>query len=265
MLQRWGRVVGLGIGLSVWCGSAAPARATPPQSALSRSDVELAERYSALAFEAYGRKEYAAAVALYQQALATLPSADMLYNIARIYDLGLNQPALAIDYYERYVAHAGALPPRMRVARERVALLTAAEQASRLALRAARPVPAAAHRTGSGIRTAALVAGGAGVVGLGLGVGFGLSAQAQAETWQEDCNGNACTSQRGVDAAEAAREQARIATIGVASGGALLALSVVFWLMDSSRSEESAEHRTLHVSPAVSDSALGCAVSGNFW
>lgn len=263
MIQRGGRVVGLVIGLSVWCAGMDLAHATP-EAAVRRSDVELAELYSARAFAAYERKEYAAALSLYQQALATLPSADMLYNVARIYDLGLNQSAPAIDYYERYVAHAAALPERVRVARERVALLTAAEQASMLTQQSARRVPDAAPGTGSGMRTAALATGAAGLVGLGLGVGFGVSAQAETHTWQEYCDGNACTSQRGVDAAEAAREKARVATVGVVSGGALIALSVVFWLMDSPR-VAAPENLTLHVLPAASGSSLGCAVSGSFW
>ena len=45
---------------------------------------------------------------------------------------------------------------------------------------------------------AAISLGTAGLVGMGIGVGFGLSARSQSEALQRDCDGNVCSSQRGM-------------------------------------------------------------------
>src|SRR5688572_6208587 len=63
---------------------AEPAGAAPEPPVL-HADVALAERYAAAAFEAYRAREYGRAVSLYEQALAAAPSAEILYNIARVY------------------------------------------------------------------------------------------------------------------------------------------------------------------------------------
>jgi hypothetical protein len=43
------------------------------------------------------------------------------------------------------------------------------------------------------------------------------------------CDGNVCSEQRGIDAAESASDHATISTIGFASGGALLAFGAAFY------------------------------------
>src|SRR5262245_9879778 len=87
------------------------------------ADVALSERYAARAYEAYKRKDYQSAIALYQKALEAAPSADILYNIARIYDLREADRALAISFYGRYVDDPGALPDRIELVKRRLAVL----------------------------------------------------------------------------------------------------------------------------------------------
>jgi hypothetical protein len=93
--------------------------------------VARAEAYASAAYEAYLRKAYVQAVALYEQALAVAPNAALvLYNIARIYDVGLHSRGLAIDYYHRFIAAPGAAPEHILNARARIAELEAAERAA---------------------------------------------------------------------------------------------------------------------------------------
>lgn len=249
------------------------ALAQAPASA-SGDAVVVAEKYASDAFEAYERRDYARAIVLYEQALATTPSADILYNIARVYDLGLRDRRLAMEYYQRYADDPGAVPERIAAAQKRIEALRAAELASAEA-REAPPrsasvrqteAPAAEPDSGglSGLRVAAIGAGSAGLVGIGLGVGFGLSARAQTDTWQRDCDGNACTSQRGLDAAETAAQRANIATVGFAAGGGLLALGAVLWWLGGDDDERPGDTARLRVTPTVTEGGAGGVVTGRF-
>jgi tetratricopeptide (TPR) repeat protein len=104
--------------------SSGAARAESPVVNDADSDVAQAERYASLAFEAYGRGAFAEAVELYKLAYSSTPDADIiLYNIARTYDLGLRDRALAIEYYARYAASANASPQRIEKVRRRIAEL----------------------------------------------------------------------------------------------------------------------------------------------
>jgi tetratricopeptide (TPR) repeat protein len=116
-----GRTVLLGA-LGVLC-LAAPAFAAGPPSAdevEALDPVDQAERLADDAFQAYLRQEYRQAIALYELALEAAPSADILYNIARIYDLGLSDTERAIEHYKRYIAEARAQRPRVDSARQRI-------------------------------------------------------------------------------------------------------------------------------------------------
>jgi len=113
----------------------------------------------------------------------------------------------------------------------------------------------------------ALTVGGLGVVGIGLGVVFGLSASAQADTWEQYCDGDVCTSQKGVDAAESARRQARVATVSLTSGITLTALGTVLWFMGGP-SESPSENRSgiasVRLTPIAGGGELGGSLSGSF-
>lgn len=244
-------------------------------------DVALAEQYAAEAYAAYQRDDHARAVSLYQDALTAAPSADILYNIARVYDLGLGNRQRAIEFYERYTAQPDAVPTRLAAARERLIELHAAEHANTSAPgmdaiarefpldapgTAAQNPSAAVDRDSLGpLTVAAISVGTAGLVGVGVGVGFGLSARSQSEAWKSDCDGNACTSQRGVDAAEAASRRATIATLGFGVGGGLLALAAVLWIVDGTSDDDGASDSvSLDFAPRASGSELGGVVGGRF-
>ncbi|MGC4092738.1 MAG: hypothetical protein QM756_33625 [Polyangiaceae bacterium] len=220
----------------------APARAEDAPAG-EASGVALSEQRAAEAYQAYTRKDYAAAVALYLQAHEAAPSGSILYNVARIYDTKLLDRPLAIVYYRRYIADPGAYVERIEFANQRLKQLRDAEVASsqgaaeadagsppvsaapRRAPAPAAPPPEPPPRNNSswsGTRWTGVVLGAAGLAALATGAGFGLAAMSKANTAKGDCDGNACVTQRGVDAANAANDAATIANVGFVAGGVLL-------------------------------------------
>jgi hypothetical protein len=298
--------------------SAGAAEHSPPPDAAEHSaapdaaSIAAAEAQASAAYEAYLRKEYVRAVALYEQALAAAPNAALvLYNIARIYDVGLHSRGLAIDYYHRFIAAPGAPPTHILNARARIAELEIAERAAvnqTVATKAmapselgeseaAAPVSPAASElsapatplerlpvapgidtpmqapadesTWTSRRVAALAVGGAGVASVGLGIGFLFSARAKSDVWKRDCNGNDCSTQRAVNAAESASRQVAIGTAGLFAGGALIALGGVFWFVDFSSGKPAegsvaSAASSWSFSPALSSSEIGAELSTRF-
>jgi tetratricopeptide (TPR) repeat protein len=244
-------------------------------------DVAQAELSAARAYDAFQRGDYASAVALYQQALDAAPSADALFNIARVYDLGLRDRPLAITFYRRYVSDPGATPERIKRANERLTELREAE-AAELSTRPAAPqamqpaaagAPAAAPASAplgqdsgndwSGLKIAALASGAAGAVLLSVGAGFGISLLSTAERANRECDGNDCSSQRGVDAARAAARDARWANWGLGVGGGLLAGATLMWLLDPG-AEQAAPPASMKLSPIAGAGELGVALAGSW-
>lgn len=259
--------------LALGMGTAARADA---QNAPQQRDVALAESYAEQAFEAYERREYAEAVALYQQAYEAASSADALYNIARVYDVGLRDRPLAISYYRRYLSEPGATPERIGRASERLTQLREAE-ASELAAtsppRASPPAataprgPSSTHSEPgrSALQVAAVVTGTVGLLGAGAGAALGLSVLADAKTVDTLCEGNRCSSQRGVDVAKSASTKAFVATLGVSIGAGLMVTGVALWLLEPGGSREPDRGISLRLTPVAGRSKLGMELSGAWY
>ena len=272
---RWAARIALTLPL---CFSA-PALAQTPASAGAAASVLQAEDYAARAFEAYGKRDYAEAVALYQMAYDSAPSAEALYNIARVYDLGLRDRPLAIAAYRRYLSDPGASPTYIRSANARLVVLREAELAVNATSPASvsAPVPAApptasavaagpaseAAPRWSSSQIAGLLVGTAGVASLGVGIGFGVLALRDADRANGLCDENRCRSQRGVDAAKAASTHATIATVGVSAGLGLMATGAALWLAGGGSTEQPAPS-ALQVAPLSSASEFGLLLSGGF-
>jgi hypothetical protein len=248
--------------------------AAVPRAALAREldgapadgAVTLAEQKAAQAFEAYQGKRFADAVALYIEAYDAAPNADILYNVARIYDTKLGDRPLAISFYRRYIGDPGAVADRIPLANERLSALREAELAADrpapppATSAVAAPVPVAAAPGWTATEVTGVVMAATGVVALGVGAGFGLAAMAEARTSRDLCDGSLCREQRGIDAAEKATDRARVSTIGLASGGALLALGAAcyFWLGgEPSERPEQAAAGSLELGARLSPSASG--------
>ena len=267
--------------------AAAEARAAEPASAGSESmtsqssvpaKVAEAERLAGLAFDAYGRQDYTGALKLYQQALSAARSADILYNIARVYDVGLRDGRHAIEYYRLYLAEPKALPPRSEFATRRISELQSPPPEPAVAAlpegnpgverdpndrTAPQPLETAPASSWTWRETTAAALASGGVIALGLGIGFGVSAYAKSDDWQRECDGNVCRSQVGVDAAHTAASRAQVATVALAAGGGLLAGAAAVWWFGSERDEQ-ASHVALQVAPAASGAEVGCSLSGSF-
>lgn len=249
----------------------APAATTSPlpSGAAPASRVAAAERYAEEAFEAYGRKDYPSAVASYEKALDSAPSADIVYNLARVYDLGLHDRPLAIRFYTRYLDEPGAVASRVETARQRLAELDVAERAAKpqAAPPVAPTVPAPAPveaSGGSALPALAITAGALGLVGMGVGIGFGITAKNRLDVSRRYCDDNSCTTQRGVDAARSAGRAADVATVGFVAGGGLLALGTVLWLVADDDAESRRGPRELRWTPSLAPGEVSLALSGSF-
>jgi hypothetical protein len=286
--QRWM------LAASIACGVAGSAHAEDAREDVQQPDVARAEGHAAQAYKAYADKDYSTAVRLYRQAYAAAPAPDILYNIARIYEIGLHDAARAIQFYRKFIADpdadakrieiAGARLQRLEEAKRRVpndpapetpsdSVLPAPNDAIAAASAPELPKPApppssslegpAVSTNWSRWRVGALVAAGAGLTAMGVGAAFGIDALSQARTVREDCDGNACMSSRGVSAARAAAMSANVATVSFALGGVLLATGAALLWIDLDGPPDQATPR-LSWSPRATSSELGLALSGRW-
>lgn len=98
---------------------------------------------------------------------------------------------------------------------------------------AAAPVPAKPgerSERGSGRRTAAVIVGAVGVAGLGVGGAAGIFSIASNGTAKKQCDPTSCDSAEGIESWRRATTSGTISTIGLAAGGALVAVAVVLWV-----------------------------------
>lgn len=239
--------------------------------------VERAEQRAAQAFQAYERKDYPAAVALYLEAYEASPSADMLYNVARIYDTKLGDRPLAMTFYRRYIADPGAIADRIKLANARlvelreaeIAVDTGADQNARApgqprSYDGAAAAPPPEQPGWSTLRWAGVGVGAAGVIGVGVGAVFGIQAMSGASTASDLCEGNACSSQRGVDAANDASSDASIANVGFIAGGLLLATGTVLFIVGGDEEPEQKRLGSVAVLPTIDPSQLGVSLNGRW-
>ena len=269
-----------------WLASSLPLQAAAKEPVTPEpSPVMVAEQRAAEAFQAYTRKEYAAAVALYLEAYEAAPSGSMLYNIARIYDLKLGDRPLAITYYRRYIAAPDGFTERIELANQRLKELREAEERASAAALPAESAAEGAAETQPGARALLPTASdppradrggwstlrwtgvGVGLVGLGAvgaGAGFGIAALSQASTAEDACDGNACRSQEGVDAAQSAASQARLSNLGFGVGGALLLTGTALFLLGGEPTAEASPRAKLRWETQVSDASLSLRVSGRW-
>jgi len=95
------------------------------------------------------------------------------------------------------------------------------------------PEPAPAKKESSGglgtQRTAALIAGGVGVVGLGIGTVFGFKSMAAHDEAEKYCQGIDCTDPRGVTAGNDAYAAGNVATVAMLIGAAGVGAGLALW------------------------------------
>jgi hypothetical protein len=114
----------------------------------------------------------------------------------------------------------------------------------------------------SGQKTAALIVGGVGLVGIGVGSAFGLIAKSKNDQalQKDNCRTSTLCSQTGINLTNDAKNAATVSTIAFVAGGVALAGGIVLWLTaPSSRSTTG-----LRFEPLVGTSLGGGAVSGTW-
>lgn len=268
--MKLGRLAIATAALLCWPGHVLAKEKKPAEEGSVTESVKKAEQYAAEAYEAYQAEDFSNAVALYLKALEASPSADILYNIAKLYDVKLKDRKLAMTFYRRYIADPGADPDRIKDTNDRLAALREAELAAgtepeptnadgtpvrttggRASTSTGTPPPPPPDEGLSGVQVSGLVLGAVGLVGIGIGTGFGLSAMADADTANQYCEGDLCTAQEGVDAAESASTAATVSTIGFTAGASLLVAGVMLAAFGGSSDPEEGDSVALQVQPVV--------------
>jgi hypothetical protein len=270
------------------CELTSVAMAQPRHKNIRKPDVERAENHAARAYEAYVAKRYAAAVELYLLAYEAARAPDILFNIARIYELSLGDRANAIRFYRAFIAEPDADPQRIAIAAGRLRALEDGDRSEPAPVSSAPPmlearsqhptsVPPPSDRESietqnreatddgwSAWRIGAVVSASAGLVALGVGAVFGIDALAQASIAHDDCIGDACASERGVSAARAANQSADIATMSFAAGGLLIATGATLLGIDLGRSSDPGPTGLTRWKPTVTHSDIGLALTGQW-
>jgi hypothetical protein len=118
-------------------------------------------------------------------------------------------------------------------------------------------------RTGgkSGMRTAAFVVGGAGVVALGVGAVLGGLAASDAGELKEACPAQACSG-ADMERVYGARTKATVSTVGIGVGAAALGAGVVLFLLSRSPSKEAAQKAA--IVPSFGPNGGGASIVGTF-
>jgi hypothetical protein len=243
------------------------AAAHPP----SPSAQELADR----AYELHAAGEYAAAIATYLRAYDASNAAVTLLNIATIYDRKLHEPALASEYYRRYLRAPDAEPALVQKATARLTALKQAEAATPEPVQPASspPTPPAATdlravpgEEGSShesvMRTGGLIVIAAGATTLGASLVLGLLAKGKNDDANAMCDGAACSNNEGVRLAHQAGTLATASTVtfitSLGLAGAGLAMIVFAPRSSSPRSAR------LALSPTIDARSAQLALWGDF-
>jgi tetratricopeptide (TPR) repeat protein len=195
-------------------------QAAPSANATNGVDsVARAEAIATRAFARYRAGDHLEAVALYLEAYDASPSADALYNVARLYDRHLHDPELAMELYRRVVLEPGVDAERVTSASERLGVLrreAARQRQSRLGECGA-SASAAGHEPGASGSWSPLQQTGAGLslvglAALGAGLGFGVTALTD-------------------DPPDGRSQSALLATLSLSAAGVLIAAggSLLLW------------------------------------
>ena len=253
----------------------APVATSSPDAAAhpaSPSAQALADR----AYELHAAGDYAAAIATYLRAYDASNAAVTLLNIATIYDRKLHEPALASEYYRRYLRAPDAEPALVQKATERLTALKQTEPATPEPVPlASLPPPTAPAATAlravprdegsapeSIVRTGGLIVVATGVTTLGASLVLGLLAKGKNDDANAMCDGAACSNNEGVRLAHQAGTLATASTVtfitslGLAGGG--LAMIVLAPRSSNPRSAR------LALSPTLDARSAQLALWGEF-
>lgn len=95
------------------------------------------------------------------------------------------------------------------------------------------PPPAPARKDGDGQRTAGLIVGGLGAVGVVVGGIYGSMAKSRKTKAEEECPGTQCETSRGVSLWQDAKKAGNVSTVAFVAAGVGLAVGAVLWFTAS--------------------------------
>lgn len=227
---------------------------TPPREPTAR-----AEWLSSRAEQAFADGRFSDAIKLYLDAWEAVPSAAILYNVAFIYDRRLQDPDLAIQYYDRAAASADADAGLVEKARARVAAIRA-ERNKKPPPIEPDPEP---ETGGAGLPLGPiLVMGGGGALFLG-GVAMGFVASGTEDDFK---SATTVSDKRSLQSA--GQTQAVVADILMVGGLLTAAGGLLWYLLDSPGSEQRVDvtragARGLSLEPMFIPGGAGLAIGGH--
>jgi tetratricopeptide (TPR) repeat protein len=244
------------------------AHAEPPPATIPSDRVKQAQGLADQAYDAYQREDWSKAITLYLESYKLAPTADVLFNVASIYDKRIKDKELALEYYRRHNASTDATPELVGKATARISELNRTDKASKSPAPREEPRRPQEH-SGSSLPVAGLITAGAGVLGLGAGALFGLSAISKHnEAKTAGCSGSTCLDAGGQGSEKDASKDAAKSTIFFIAGGALAATGVTLYLLAPKSKEGSAPQAassSVWLAPAVGPSVAGVSVAGTIF
>lgn len=255
----------------------------------SPTDVKLAEELAQQAFDAYSKGDFGAAIALYKKAYQTAPAGVILFNIANIYDKKLKDKEQALEYYRRYLRSGDTDPELVKRAVERLDIVRAEIDATKQAQAdehptspsapASPPPPASTSPAGQAplpsapppppvdplqarYRTAAMITGGVGVLGLGIGGLYAYIARSKNNQASQACPNNSCPDQSGINLDSDAHRAALVSTISSIAGVALVVGGVGLYLYAPRKENRMNNKLSIRITPQIGPQVGGLAISG---
>lgn len=249
------------VALGLASAPVAQAADEPPADPTAR-----AEWLSTQAETAFSEKRFADAIRLYLDAWEASPAASILYNVAFIYDKRLDDPELAIDYYDRAARSPDADPDLKTKARTRIAALQAQLAGNKPPPDKPPPdkgpppkPPPGPHREGSAGPWILLGTGGAVLVG---GVVMGLVA---SSTQGDFDDAESAADKRSLQ--DQGRTEALIADLLMGTGIAAIGVGVVWAILDAGSDPGEASvnpvgHGGLELSPRIIPGGAALVLGG---
>jgi tetratricopeptide (TPR) repeat protein len=260
---------------------ASPARADGTDTASGNAE--------ALANEAYEQQaagKFPEAISSYLKAFELSKSGVILFNVATLYDKKLHERDLAAEYFRRYLRAPDAEPELVQKANQRLTTLkheadeeerkrSAAPVALPPAAVAPEPVavsaPPAATTTDEGVtetsrplRPVGVVVGAVGVASLATSAVLAVLAKGKNDDANALCNGQECSSDRGVTLASQAGTMATASTVTFVAGVTLLVGGVTLYFAAPRRMSPSASTARMTLAPDVGLSHAGMTLQGSF-
>ncbi|MFZ5440317.1 MAG: tetratricopeptide repeat protein [Myxococcota bacterium] len=261
-MRKWFSIVALALTMSQ---QVLAADVPPPPNG---DRAQQAQYYVDLGYAAYQREEWSKAIALYLESYKAVPSPDVLFNIAVIYERKLGNKAQALEYYQRHNAATDARPELVAKATARIDELSREASSPKVttptpAVTATAPAPAASKGSAkTGLLIGGIASSALGLAGLGVGAGFGVSAIGKMDAAKaEGCAQGACPDAASAALVRGAFADGNVATIGFVAGGVLVAAGITFFALSAS---SDAPATAIHLTPTFGRDSGGFALSGSF-